>query len=342
MQLPTPRGDLSQALNNALLSNTSEEYAAYLATVARDRLAATSDVLDDGDLQLSLFVLYELHYRGFAEVDDRWEWDPGLISLRARIEEAFEQALREAAGPIPSVEPSSAKVAQTLFELAADDAGPSVSKFIQRKANAGQAREFLILKSIYQLKEADPHTWAIPKLDGRAKAAMVEIQADEYGNGHLPRMHSELFRQTMKGLGLRDDFGAYVDRIPAVTLAAVNMISLFGMHRRLRGAITGHLALYEMTSSIPQAAYARGFRRLGYESPVTDYFDEHVEADAVHEQIAGRDLAGGLAEDEPDLVPDILFGAQAAAAVDALAGAKYLDAWEAGRSALHAGAGAVV
>ena len=155
-------------------------------------------------------------------------------------------------------------------------------------------------------------------------------------------IHSELFRQTMRGLGLRDDFGAYIDSIPAVTLAAVNMISLFGMHRRLRGAITGHLALYEMTSSIPQAAYARGFRRLGYESPVTDYFDEHVEADAVHEQIAGRDLAGGLAEDEPDLVPDIIFGAQAAAAVDALAGAKYSDAWEAGRSALHAGAGAVV
>ncbi|MGO1231538.1 iron-containing redox enzyme family protein [Glutamicibacter arilaitensis] len=287
-------------------------------------------------------MLYELHHRGFAEVDDRWEWDPGLISLRARIEEDFEQALRDVAGPLPSVEPMSSEVAQALFELAADDAGPSVSKFIQRQVDAAQAREFLILKSIYQLKEADPHTWAIPKLEGCAKTAMVEIQADEYGNGHLPRMHSELFRQTMRGLGLRDDFGAYIDSIPAVTLAAVNMISLFGMHRRLRGAITGHLALYEMTSSIPQAAYARGFRRLGYESPVTDYFDEHVEADAVHEQIAGRDLAGGLAEDEPDPVPDIIFGAQAAAAVDALAGAKYSDAWEAGRSALHAGAGAVV
>ena len=339
MHLPVPRGELSRALINELLCDPSGEYAEYLPTAAEERLAATTNVLDDGDLQLSLFVLYELHYRGFAEVDDHWEWNPGLISLRAQIEEAFEQELRKAAGPVPSVAPSSSKVAEALFALAANDDGPSVSKFIQRKANAAQAREFLILKSIYQLKEADPHTWAIPKLQGRAKAAMVEIQADEYGNGQLPRMHSELFRQTMRGMGLRDDFGAYVDRIPAVTLAAVNMISLFGMHRRLRGAITGHLALYEMTSSIPQAAYARGFRRLGYESPVTDYFDEHVEADAVHEQIAGRDLAGGLAESEPELVPDILFGAYAAAAVDALAGVKYLDAWEAGRSALHAGAG---
>ncbi len=340
MQLPTPRGDLSQALNDALLCDASGEYASYLETVAIQRLAQSPDVLDDGDLQLSLFVLYELHYRGFSGVDDRWEWNPGLLSLRAQIEEVFEQSLREAAGPLQSVEPASSEVAQALFELADDDAGPSVSKFIQRNANAAQAREFLILKSIYQLKEADPHTWAIPKLEGRAKAAMVEIQADEYGNGHLARMHSELFKQSMRAMGLRDDFGAYIDCIPAVTLAAVNMISLFGMHRRLRGAITGHLALYEMTSSIPQAAYARGFRRLGYEAPMTDYFDEHVEADAVHEQIAGRDLAGGLAEAEPEMVPDIFFGAQAAAAIDALAGKRYLDAWETGRTALHSGAGA--
>lgn len=342
MQLPTPRGDLSQALNDALLCHPSGEQAAYLATVARERLALASDVLNDVDLQLSLFVLYELHYRGFAEADDRWEWNPELLSLRAQIENVFEQALREAAGPVPNVEPTSSEVAQALFALAADDAGPSVSKFIQRNANAAQAREFLILKSIYQLKEADPHTWAIPKLDGRAKAAMVEIQADEYGNGHLARMHSELFKQTMRAMGLRDDFGAYIDRIPAMTLAAVNMISLFGMHRRLRGAITGHLALYEMTSSIPQAAYARGFQRLGYDSQATEYFDEHVEADAVHEQIAARDLAGGLAEAEPDLVPDIFFGAQAAAAVDALAGEMYLEAWEAGSSALQAGPGVSV
>ena len=37
----------------------------------------------------------------------------------------------------------------------------------------------------------------------------------------------------------------------------------------------------------------------GSRAEVTDYFDEHVEADAVHEQIAARDLAGALVADEP-------------------------------------------
>ena len=335
MHLPTPRGQVSQSLAAVLRAAPDAAEFDQLQSALDTKLSEQGDVLFDDDLQLSLFMLYELHYRGFEDADENWEWDPGLLALRQRIEAVLEERLRAITGPAPQAEPQAANVADALFALAADDSGPSVSRYVARNATKEQAREFLILKSMYQLKEADPHTWAIPKLDGRAKAAMVEIQADEYGGGSLPKMHSELYRATMRGLGLDDSFGAYVDKVPAIFLASVNLISLFGMHRRLRGAITGHLAIYEMTSSIPNAAYARGFRRLGFESPVTDYFDEHVEADAVHEQIAGRDLAGGLVEAEPQLMADVFFGAQAAAAVDVLAGKWQLNAWQNGISALY-------
>jgi len=335
MQLPTPRGPLSTALGTALRLPADGAELEELGTATQQALADCDDVLFDEDLQLALFMFYELHYRGFDGVDEAWEWEPGLIALRRQLEARFEERLREAAGPAPQVEPRAEAVAEKLFELAADDSGPSVSKYVARHASLEQAREFLIHKSVYQLKEADPHTWAIPRLSARSKAAMVEIQTDEYGNGHLGRMHSELFARTMEGSGLEGVFGAYIDQIPAITLASVNMMSLFGLQRRLRGAITGHLAIYEMTSSIPNAAYARGFRRLGFESPVTDYFDEHVEADAVHEQIAGRDLAGGLIEQDPQLAADVFFGAQAAAAVDALVGKWQLDAWENKKSSLR-------
>ena len=99
---------------------------------------------------------------------------------------------------------------------------------------------------------------------------------------------------------------------PASTLATVNLMSLCGLHRRLRGAIVGHLALFEMTSSIPNRRYATALRRLGFDDPAaTDFFDEHVEADAVHEAVAAVDLAGGLARLEPALARDILWGASA-------------------------------
>jgi len=112
-------------------------------------------------------------------------------------------------------------------------------------------------------------------------------------------------------------------------------MSLFGLNRRLRGAIAGHLAMYEMTSSRPNQLYGNGFRRLGFDADVTGYFDEHVEADAVHEQIAGRDLAGGLVEAEPELLEDVLFGAAAVACIDVRFATHLMDAWDNDRSSLR-------
>jgi len=199
-----------------------------------------------------------------------------------------------------------------------------------------QFGEFVAHRSIYHLKEADPHSWAIPRIGGRAKAALIEIQADEYGGGKFERMHSELFRTMMRDLGLDDTYGAFVDRVPAVTLAVSNTMSLFGLHRRWTPSLLGHLAAIEMTSSLPNRRYGNGLRRLGYDAQRTRFYDEHVEADAVHEQIAAHDLCGGYAHDHPETTGDILFGAACALAVDNVMAAYLLDRWREGSSALCA------
>ena len=113
-------------------------------------------------------------------------------------------------------------------------------------------------------------------------------------------------------------------------------MSLLGLHRRLRGAIVGHLALFEMTSSLPNRRYANAVRRLGFDDPrATAFFDEHVVADAVHENIAAVDLAGGLARQEPGVAADILWGARALVEVEGRWARHLLDAWAAGRSSLR-------
>jgi len=337
---PEPRGPVCSALG-ALLTNREPDAEPGLIGVLRDRAGAairdTDDILLDEDLQAALYTAYELRYSGLEGVDDAWEWNADVLALCTAIESRFEQALRDRVPMPPLPAPGIDTVAAALFELTGADTGPSVSRYLAKKATDDQAREFLIHRSVYQLKEADPHSWAIPRLRGRAKAALVEIQADEYGGGRLAHMHSELFARTMRGLGLDDTHGGYVDLVPAIVLASSNMMTMFGTHRRLRGAIAGHLAAFEMTSSLPNRQYGNGFRRLGYDQSVTFYFDEHVEADAVHEQIAARDLAGGLTEDEPALVADVVFGASACLFVDSLAGAALLTAWTAGESALRPG-----
>ncbi len=120
-----------------------------------------------------------------------------------------------------------------------------------------------------------------------------------------------------------------------MTLRWANTMTLFGLHRRLRGAAIGHLAALEMTSSLPNRRYGNGLRRLGFDSVTTDFFDEHVEADAVHEQIALYDLAVATSVAEPELTGDIVFGAAAAIATDNDVAAHLLEAWADGRSSLR-------
>ncbi|GAA2945260.1 iron-containing redox enzyme family protein [Microbacterium luteolum] len=326
------RGPLSDAVLRALTGAGGDAEHSALALGA---VAESVDVIRDDDIQLALFLLYSSAYGSLPGLDADLEWDPHLLTTRRILEDAFERAVRESV-PMPELpEPTVDAVGRALFALAAADTGPSLSRYFAKKATREQAEEMLMQRSVYTLREADPHSWAIPRLTGRAKAALVEIQADEYGGGRPQRVHAVLFANAMRAAGLDATYGAYIDDVPAITLASFNMMSMFGLNRRLVGAIVGHLAAFEMTSSIPCKLYADGLRRLGFDQDVVEYFDEHIEADAVHEQIAARDLAGGLAEDRPELLADIMFGAAACLTIDGWSGAHMLDAWAAGESSLR-------
>lgn len=296
-------------------------------------LDRTGDPLADDDLQLALYVAYEIHYRSFAGVDPRLEWDPALLTVRAMLEERFFGALEAALPNGGAVDPE--RVGDLLFELESEADGPSLSRQLAQDPNLERFREFVVHRSLYQLKEADPHSWAIPRLSGPAKAALLEVQSDEYGGGRPERMHSVLFAKTMRALDLEAAENAYLDHAPGATLATVNLMSGFGLHRSRRGAIVGHLAMFEMTSAEPNRRYANALRALGFEGDATDFYDEHVEADAVHENIAAYDLAGGLARLEPELAGDIVFGARALLFLEDRFCQHLLGAWERGETSLR-------
>jgi hypothetical protein len=342
-------GPLS-ALIAGLLRGPVDDAAIGAATEAEvvSLAAAVEDPLGDDDLQLALYLCFELHYRSFPGVDPEWEWSPGLLALRAILERTFLDALADALPPLSSrfvsdgetkgevscggVDPRG--VGDLLFELEAADDGPSLSRHIEASAGLEEFREFVVHRSLYQLKEADPHSWAIPRLAGAAKTALLEVQADEYGGGRPERMHSALFAKTMQALGLDSAENAYLDVIPGETLATVNLMSATGLRRSRRGAIVGHLAMFEMTSARPNRRYGNGLRRLGFGAEATDFYDEHVEADAVHENIAAYDLAGSLAREEPELAADIVFGARALLHLEARFARRLLAAWERGETSL--------
>lgn len=326
MQLPPPRGPLSSWLNDSLLRRET--------AVGGVEVGVRDDPYADDDLQLALWIAYELQYRGFDDVDPEWQWDPAIIEFRSRLERPWIDWLQTMCRSRVDERP----VAEQLRALINGVDGPRFAPYIRRHATREQFREFVLNRSVYQLKEADPHSFGIARLDGAAKAALVEIEADEYGGGRPERMHSELFRTTMRWLDLDDTYGYYVSAVPAVTLAVSNVMSLFAIHSRWTAALLGHLAAFEMTSTLPNRQYATGAIRLGASEAQARYFTEHVEADAVHEQVAAHDLCGNYVRERPDAIGDVLFGARCALTLDDLFADDLLTRWDApDRSARRCG-----
>lgn len=321
--LPDARGPLSEAVTAALARRAGRWSFPFVGRGV--------DVLGDDDAQLALWCCYELAYASFAGIDDRWEWEPSLLAFRRDLEDRFVARLVDEVGAPPAIRPRF--LVPELVALAEGD-GPSLSTFLLEHGTAEQFREFLVHRSVYQRKEADGHTWVIPRLRDRAKAAVIRIQSDEYGAGDAAAMHAELFRVTMEAFGLDPSYGAYLDLLPGPALATDNLVSMFGLHRRWRGACVGHLAQFEMTSVAPMGRYARTVTRFGGGSGARRFYDVHVVADARHERIALDDMVTELVTSAPDLAGDVLFGARALAEVERRFAGALLDAWHRGQSSL--------
>lgn len=317
MRLPTPRGSYSESLIRCLRGEGRPPAPLSLA----DR------VLADGDVQISLWMLYELHYRGFEDARSDAEWDPAVLGARRGLEEVFEAAIREAVREHVDGDATGDPVERLIALIDGFEGGGSVPGFLRREGSPERVRELLAQRSVLQLNEADPYSWAIPRLTGATKVALVELQFDEYGAGRPERLHQHLYARTMREVGLDDRYGAYVDDACPQMLAVANAATFFGLHRRLRGAAMGHLAAFESTSSLPSQQYAVAMRKAGFSEAAAFYFDEHAEADAVHEQLATRGVCGALVADEPTLAPDILLGAATCLVLDDRFGRAMLDGW---------------
>ena len=320
--VPEPRGPISDHIVKVLTGEAVPGAAAPEVGPAS---------LGDEDQSLALYCLYELSYRGFAGVDDELEWNCGLLKLRARLEWQLLEALR---AEVPHEEPDG-PVPDALRRLVDDGAdAPSLSTWCLEHGDHEHMIEQAVHRSAFQLKEADPHSFALPRLHGEPKAALARIQFDEYGEGVQRDIHAELYALHMERLGLDGRYGAYLDVIPGSTLTTSNLVSLFGLHRRWRGALVGHLAMFEMASVPVVADLAATTRKLGYDDWTCLFYDVHVVADAEHQTVAADELAGGLARQEPDLSADIIWGARCLAHLEGMVAAKTIAAWEAGASSL--------
>ena len=144
-------------------------------------------------------------------------------------------------------------------------------------------------------RKATRTPWAIPRLTGRAKAAFVAIEFDEYGAGQGPRLHQQLFAD----LHDRGRSGLDVSRIPrrgprriagrGEPDVAVRAAPLAARRRDRTFRVDGdHLSAGLPTDGPGATEVGRPARTC------IAFYREHVEADAVHEQVVRHDVVGDL------------------------------------------------
>ncbi|MFG1798378.1 iron-containing redox enzyme family protein [Nocardia sp. NPDC049149] len=318
--LPAPRGEISAAVIDALRNPPGS--GAVLPEIGG------ADPYGE-DLQLALYVCYELHYHGFADLATGWEWDPQLLGLRAQLEQRFLAAMhRDVKG--------GDDVVDELALLLVEPAEPAdIAHHLHEHREWSQLREFFVHRSIYHHKEGDPHAWVIPRLFGQEKASLVAVEFDEFGGGRGERLHAQLYAELLAAAGLHNGYLHYLDVVPAPMLAVVNMMSLFGLHRELRGALVGQFATAEITSSPSARRMVSALADLDAPAPCLRFYTEHVEADAVHEQVLRHDVIGPLLARDPDLTESVVFGIQATNLLEDHFTNHVLNRWQAGRSSLY-------
>lgn len=317
--LPLPVGPLSDRVVTSLLDGR----APAPVSIERD------DDPFEHDLQLALYVLNEFHYAGWAGVDDRLEWQPDVTALRLSLGGEFHRRLESAVGEASDVDP--VEEARRLLSIE----GPSMSAYLRDHGTVDDVRESMTLRSPYQSKEADPHTFALPRFGGATKRVFTEIQAGEYGVGHR-RSHAELFADALDGLGLDPTPNAHLDSCGGASLATSNVVTLGAMQRHLRGIVLGQLSLFEMDSVIPNQAMVECCDRLGLDSTVRPFFHIHVLADAEHQEMVESAFLCDYPRIEPDQVHNVIVGMRAQSLIDHTIARSVVPSWSSGRSAVVA------
>jgi hypothetical protein len=276
------------------------------------------------DLQLALYACYELHYRGFAGVDPRWEWNPALLQVRARVEDAFLSAVRHDVGDI-GPDATAATEMDALSVEPIDGEGPSY--FLRDKGSWEQMREYFVQRSLYHLRRAIRMPGRLPA-DGTGQRRPSSRRVRRVRRRRGERVHHHLFAELMDAAELDSAYLAYLDDVSADALASVNLMSLFGLHRELRGAAVGHFASTEITSSPGSRRLMEALERMGAPEPCVAFYREHVVADAVHEQVVRTEVVGDLVAREPQLDSDSVFGIRAS---DVVEDRSPPTSWSAGR-----------
>jgi hypothetical protein len=320
--LPWPRGPLSAFVVSALQRQPG--------TLGSTPPISRTDALSDDDFELALYLCYEMHFRGLASAE--WAWDPGLKKFRSELERAFVNRLRDEINDFTMH--YTFDTVSALDEVIEECAGSSLMSYFDDSGTIDQFREFCVHRSVYQFRADYNAPDTTPQSEFDPVPASTSVRFEDLGSSVDAQLRSSFFSTTMSSLGLDNSHGSYVEIVPGVTLATVNLKSMFSFHPHWRAAMFGHAAASEVTSLESMERYCRALNRFGLEAVGRRFVDVAVPFDARRPLIARNQVFAELLTAEPKLATDVIFGAAAVLLLEQRFADHLLDAWTEDRTSL--------
>jgi hypothetical protein len=139
---------------------------------------------------------------------------------------------------------------------------------------------------------------------------LIDLLLDEYGWGKHERMHSTIYANVMRALGLDDELDHYETDASWQFLATLNHQWMCALDPTLTRRLVGVIYLTEADSPGAMTNYLAAWQRLGIDDEqVTEFYDLHVHADENHRDVALGEVALPVAQDEgPRAARDIATG----------------------------------
>jgi hypothetical protein len=181
-------------------------------------------------------------------------------------------------------------------------------------------REYFVQRSVHRLKIDDAGAWAT--------YAMTPAEFDRSVSGAPERTPSCRFADVLTAAGLDASYLHYLGEVTPEALALVNMMSMFGLHRNLRGAATGQVVATKITIRRSSAGLVDALLRLGAPQPCVQFYRDHAGSPR-------RATVDGLLEREPELEPDVVLGIRAFEVLEERFASRLLTCWADGGSSLR-------
>ncbi|MDV4152806.1 MULTISPECIES: iron-containing redox enzyme family protein [Rhizobium] len=171
-------------------------------------------------------------------------------------------------------------------------------------------RNFLLQSSVDLLAEASASALGVIGEYGEPQSALFRILIDEFGFGVHNKKHSVLYRSTLRGFGLSEEYNAYWSLFDTPTLELHNVIHFMFQSPRNLFLQIGFLLFAEASY---QRSTEEHFRYLKRFHPGVDahYFGEHAHIDIHHSAMVADEVVAPLVSKYgPEVGSEIVAGAE--------------------------------